>query len=315
MRGSVVAVLGGTGFIGRHVVQHLCDAGAQVRLLCRHPDRAVLLRPLGEVGQVGPLPLDVASDESLKAGLAGVDVVVNLVGILYQRKPGDFERVHAELPARIGKLAPPTARIVHVSAIGADPNARSIYASTKGRGEEALRQARPDAVILRPSVVFGPEDQFLNRFARMSVISPFLPAIGGGHTRFQPVYVRDVALAVLRATTLPDAIGRTYELGGPEVMTFRSILEWLLGLLGRNRKIVNMPFHLADLQARFLQVLPAPPLTRDQVLLLRSDNVVSKGASGLADLGIEASPMQVVAPSYLHTYARVQPRITSDTSS
>ena len=315
MRGSVVTVVGGTGFIGRHVVQHLCDAGAQVRILCRQPDRAIVLRPLGEVGQVAPLPLIADDDGSLGAGLAGSDVVVNLVGILYERRPGDFQRAHAELPGRIARLAPKQARIVHISAIGADKDSPSLYASTKAMGEEAVRRERSDAVILRPSVVFGPDDQFLNRFARMAVLSPFLPAVGGGQTKFQPVYVRDVAAAVCRALTLPEAAGRTYELGGPQVLTFRQILEWLLQVLGRHRKILIIPFNVADMQARFLQKLPSPLLTRDQVVLLSSDNVVSKHALGLRDLGIDPNPMAAVAPPYLQPYVRIQPKVMPDVSS
>lgn len=308
MRGSVITVLGGTGFIGRHVVQHLCDAGAQVRVLCRDPDRALVLRPLGQVGQIAPLPVDIDDDGSLAAGLAGADGVVNLVGILYERRRGDFERLHAQLPARIGRLAPASARLVQVSAIGADINSRSIYAASKGRGEEGLRRERPDAVILRPSVVFGPGDQFLNRFAAMSTISPILPAVGGGHTKFQPVYVRDVALAVCKALTLPDVLGHTYELGGPKIMTFREILQWLEEVLGRRRMILNIPFGIADLQARILQKLPMPLLTQDQVVLLRSDNVVSRGAEGFDALGIEPQPMSVAAPFFLQQYRRLGAR-------
>lgn len=308
MRGSVVAVIGGTGFLGRHVVRHLCAARAQVRVLSRDPDRALFLKPLGEVGQVAPLPFQPDDDASLSASLAGADAVVNLVGILYESRAGDFQRIHAELPARIARHAPKNARIVHVSAIGADPHSKSRYASTKGQGEQGLRRERPDAVILRPSVVFGPEDQFLNRFAKMASMSPILPAVGGGHTKFQPVFVADVAQAALKALSLPEVPGRTYELGGPEVMTFRQILEWLLSVLGRDRMIVNVPFAIADLQASVLQQLPSPLLTRDQVLQLRSDNVVAPDAEGLAELGVAPTPMQVAAPPYLQQFARTAAR-------
>jgi len=203
MRGMVVAVTGGTGFIGRHLIQQLCAREAQVRVPCRNPDRALVLKPLGQVGQVTPIETDLGQDEQLARALAGVDAVVNLVGILHERRSGDFQRLHAQLPERIGRLAPAGAKIVQISAIGADPGSRSIYARTKAMGEQGLRQARPDAVILRPSVVFGPEDQFLNRFAAMSATLPFLPAIGGGRTRFQPVYVGDVARATVAALAGP----------------------------------------------------------------------------------------------------------------
>ena len=308
MRDSVIAVIGGTGFIGRHVVEHLCAARAQVRVPARHPERAFFLRPLGEVGQVAPLFLDAQDDASMTANLAGVDGVVNLVGVLYERKDGDFQRLHADLPARIGRCAPKTARIAHVSAIGADPDSPSRYAQSKGNGERLLREVRPDAVILRPSVVFGPEDEFLNRFAKMAVNAPFLPAIGGGHTRFQPVFVTDVAHAVLAALSMQSAAGQTYELGGPEVMTFREIMVWLLRVLGRRRPIVTIPFGLADFQAKILQRLPAPLLTQDQVLQLRSDNVVGSQAKGLSDLGVAATPMATAAKHYLQQFVRTQVR-------
>ncbi len=315
MRGKVVAVVGGTGFIGRHVVAHLCAARAQVWVLCRDPDRALFLKPLGEVGQVALRPVALDDDGQLANALAGADAVVNLVGILHERRAGDFKRLHAELPGRIGRLAPRGARIAHVSAIGADPNSRSLYASTKGQGEAALRRERPDATILRPSVVFGPEDQFLNRFAKMAVNAPFLPAIGGGRTRFQPVYVTDVAEAIVHALDRPDTAGHTYELGGPAVMSFREILAWLEKVLARRRWIANIPFHVADTLARFVQFLPSPPLTRDQVLQLRSDNVVAPGAEGLAALGVEPTPMAVAAPPYLQQYVRSQVKVLSEHSS
>ncbi|WP_027136018.1 complex I NDUFA9 subunit family protein [Geminicoccus roseus] len=308
MRDMVVAVMGGTGFIGSHVVGHLCAAGAQVRVPCRNTDRALFLKPLGQVGQVAPLACDLSDDASLETVLSGVDAVVNLIGILHEHRAGDFQRLHAELPARIARAAPRSARLIQVSAIGADPQSKSIYARTKGEGEAALRAVRPDAVILRPSVVFGPGDQFLNRFAKMAVNSPVLPAIGGGHTRFQPVFVVDVAQAVLAALTRPDVLGHTYELGGPAVMSFREILDWLQKVLGRNRYVMNLPFSVADTQARFLQILPTPPLTRDQVLQLRSDNVVAADALGLRDLGVEPTPMRVAAPPYLQQFVRTQVR-------
>ena len=308
MRDSVIAVIGGTGFIGQHVVRHLCAARAQVRVPCRHPKRAYFLKPLGDVGQVAPLPLDAFDDASLGAALAGVDGVVNLVGVLFERRDGDFDRLHGELPARIGRFAPAGARIVHVSAIGSDANAQSRYAASKGKGEGGLRQVRPDAVILRPSVVFGPEDEFLNRFARMAVNAPFLPAIGGGHTKFQPVFVTDVAHAALAALSRDDAPGRTYELGGPQVLTFKQIMEWLLATLRRRKLVLPISFKLADFQARILQRLPNPLLTQDQVLQLRSDNVVADGASTLRDLDIAPTPMEVAAPPYLQQFVRTQKR-------
>ncbi|WP_191058189.1 complex I NDUFA9 subunit family protein [Geminicoccus harenae] len=308
MRGMVVAVTGGTGFIGGHLIQQLCTGGAQVRVPCRNPDRALVLKPLGQVGQVTPIETDLGQDEQLARALSGVDAVVNLVGILHERRAGDFQRLHAQLPERIGRLAPAGAKLVHISAIGADSNSRSIYARTKAAGEQGLLRARPDAAILRPSVVFGPEDQFLNRFAAMSATMPFLPAIGGGHTRFQPVYVGDVARAIVAALAGQARPGVIYELGGPEVLSFRETLVWLLRVLGRKRRIINVPFGVAEFLGRILQHLPAPPLTLDQVVQLRTDNVASPDRPGLVELGIPPTPMEVVAPPYLQLFARQQVR-------
>ncbi|WP_159709549.1 complex I NDUFA9 subunit family protein [Geminicoccus flavidas] len=308
MRGMVVAVTGGTGFIGRHLIRQLCAEEVQVRVLCRNPERALVLKPLGEVGQVTPIPTDLGQDEQLARALSGADAVVNLVGILHERRAGDFQRLHAQLPERIGRLAPAGARLVQISAIGADSGSRSIYARTKAAGEQGLRQARPDAVILRPSVVFGPEDQFLNRFAAMSATLPFLPAIGGGRTRFQPVYVGDVARAIVAALAGQARPGAIYELGGPEVLSFREILVWLLRVLGRNRRIVNVPFGVAEFLGRILQHLPTPPLTVDQVVQLRSDNVANPDLPGLAELGVPPTPLEVAGPPYLQLFARSQVR-------
>jgi uncharacterized protein YbjT (DUF2867 family) len=315
MRGMVVAVTGGTGFIGRHLIQQLCAKEAQVRVPCRDPDRALGLKPLGQVGQVALIPTDFAQDEQLARALAGADAVVNLVGILHERRSGDFQRLHAQLPERIGRLAPAGAKLVQISAIGADPGSRSLYARTKAMGEQGLRQVRPDAVILRPSVVFGPEDQFLNRFAAMSANLPFLPAIGGGRTRFQPVFVGDVARAIVAVLAGRARPGATYELGGPEVLSFREILAWLLRVLGRDRPIVNVPFGVAESLGRILQHLPVPPLTRDQVVQLRNDNVASPDLPGLAELGIGPTPLAVAAPPYLQQFVRSQTRTLSDHSS
>ena len=225
--------------------------------------------------------------------------------------PGDFDRVHGELPGRIGAAASKLglSRVVHVSAAGADPNSTSAYARSKAAGEAALRASFPRATILRPSIVIGPEDGFFNRFARMAQLSPALPLIGGGRTRFQPVYVGDVACAVIAALTREDAVGRTYELGGPTVYSFKDLLAYMLQVTGRRRLLLRLPFGLARLQGRLLQHLPEPPLTADQVELLRRDNVVAADAPGLADLGIQPTPLEVVVPRYLRSYARTRARL------
>jgi NADH dehydrogenase len=233
------------------------------------------------------------------------------VGVLHERRAGDFERLHARLPGRIGSAAAASGvrGVVQISAIGADPGSASSYARTKAGGEKAIREARADAVILRPSIVFGPEDSFFNRFAAMARISPALPLIGGGRTRFQPVYVDDVAEAILAGLERPEAAGRTFELGGPRVYSFRELMTYLLQVLGRRRLLVNVPFGMAAAQARLAQLLPEPPLTRDQVEMLKKDNVVSPGAAGLAELGVEPTPLEVVVPRYLTPFARERLRL------
>jgi NADH dehydrogenase len=310
MRDEIVTVFGGAGFIGRHLVRRLAARGAAVRVATRSPNTAGHLLPMGEVGQI--VLARFAEDEATLSSLVeGASAVVNLVGILFERRAGEFERVHGALPGRIGAAAREAGvgRLVHVSAIGADPASPSLYARSKARGEEAVRSAFPGAVVLRPSIVFGPEDSFFNRFAAMARISPVLPLVGGGGTRFQPVYVGDVAEAILAGLDRPETAGRTFELGGPKIYTFKELLEYVLRVTGRRRLLVPIPFALARLQARFLELLPDPPLTRDQVALLERDNVASPGAPGLAELGITPTPLEVVVPSYLAPYRAWRPTL------
>lgn len=310
MRSKVVTVFGGSGFIGRYVVQRLAAAGATIRVPTRHPERAMHLQPLGTVGQIVLERWSATSEAEVARMLAHVDAAVNLVGILFESGAGDFNRLQAELPGRVGAAAARLGvkRVVQISAIGADPASTSVYARTKAAGEAAVKEAFPAATILRPSIVFGPEDGFFNRFARMSALSPALPLIGGGRTRFQPVYVGDVADAVMAALTRDDVQGRTYELGGPGVYSFKELLSYMLRVTGRRRLLVPLPDGLARLQAKILQYLPEPPLTLDQLELLKRDNVVSEGAAGLAELGVQPTPLEVIVPGYLRTYARPQVR-------
>lgn len=310
MRDRVVTIFGGAGFIGRHLVRRLAARGATVRVATRRPETAQHLLPMGEVGQI--VLARFAEDEAaLAALLTGSSAVVNLVGILFERRSGEFDRVHGELPGRIGALAGAAGveRLVHLSAIGADPASPSLYARSKAAGEAALRAAFPAAVILRPSIVFGPEDGFFNRFAAMAKLAPALPLVGGGGTRFQPVYVGDVADAIVAGLERPELAGRTFELGGPKVYTFRELLAYTLEVTGRRRLLLPLPFALARLQARFLELLPTPPLTRDQVSLLERDNVVAPGSAGLAELGILPTPLEVVVPTYLRAHARSRPTV------
>ncbi|HET6468389.1 MAG TPA: complex I NDUFA9 subunit family protein [Geminicoccaceae bacterium] len=306
MRNSVVTVFGGTGFIGRHLINRLARQGCEIRVATRDRGSASALQPMGNVGQIVPIVCDPRSEGSVRQLVAGATSVVNLVGILFESRKGDFQALQAELPGMIGRAAAATGvrRVVQISAIGADPDSASEYARTKAAGEAAVRAAFPDATILRPSVVFGPGDGFFTRFARMATVSPVLPLVGGGHTRFQPVFVGDVADAIVAALTREDAPGRTYELGGPRVQSLRELLEWMLKVLRRRRLLVTLPYGLASFQARFFELLPTPPLTRDQVELLKRDNVVSAGALTLADLGVSATPPEVIVPGYLRPFAR-----------
>ncbi|MBC9178548.1 complex I NDUFA9 subunit family protein [Pseudoroseomonas ludipueritiae] len=298
---KVATVFGGAGFIGRQVVQRLARLDYVVRVVGRNPEAMRPLMTAGMVGQVVPLAADLRQDAALARAVAEADWVVNLVGILAEGKRGDFGRLHGELPGRIGQVAAMArvGRLVHVSAIGADPAGPSEYARSKAAGEAALRAAFPRATVLRPSIVFGPDDSFFNRFADMARLMPVLPVIRGG-TKFQPVYVGDVADAVLAALTRDDTEGRTYELGGPRVASFRELMALVLDATGRRKRLVEVPEGLARLLSR----LPGGPLTADQLAQLGRDNVASPGAEGLEALGITPKTMESVVPGYL---ARFRP--------
>ncbi len=301
-----LVVLGASGFIGRYVVKRLAARGAVIAAVSRHASDAGFLRPMGDVGQIALLDIDIGDEPRLAAAVAGADAVVCAVGILHERGRQRFEALHHQGPARLARLAKAAGAraFVHLSAIGADPQSPSAYGRSKAAGEAAVRAAFPEATILRPSVVFGPEDDFFNRFAAMARILPVLPLIGGGRTRFQPVYVGDVADAVLAALDRPEAKGYIYQLGGPEIYTFRQLMELVLRETHRRRLLVNLPVPLATLQAAFLEWLPNPPLTRDQVKLLQRDNVVLPGLPTLSDLGVAPTALDLVLPTYLDRFRR-----------
>ncbi len=300
------AVLGGSGFIGRYVVKRLAARGAVIAVGCRNAEEAKFLKPMGEVGQIATVNVGIGEEARLSAFLAGNLWLVNAVGILAETGSQSFDLVHRAGPELLARLARQAGveRFVHLSAIGADARSPSVYARSKAAGEAAVREFFPTATILRPSVVFGPEDRFFNRLAETALFSPILPLIGGGHTRFQPVYVGDVAEAVVRCLEDGATEGRTYELGGPQIYSFREIAELVLSEIRRKRLLVEIPFGFAAFQAKFLSLLPNPPLTEDQVLLLERDNVVSAGALGLADLGIKASAVEEILPAYLDRFRR-----------
>lgn len=301
---KLVTVFGGSGFVGRYVVRALAKRGYRVRVAVRRPDLAFHLQPLGGVGQIQAVQANLRYRWSVDRAIAGSDHVINLVGILYEGGSQRFSTVH-DFGARAVAEAARAAGVplTHMSALGAEPSSHSAYASTKGRAEEAVHKVLPDAIIIRPSVVFGPEDGFFNKFAGMARISPFLPLIGGGRTRFQPVYVGDVAEVFARAVDGTLQPGKTYELGGGEVLTFRQCMEEMLRVIDRKRLFVSIPFWVASIQGSILGLLPKPMITSDQVKLLRQDNIVSEAAKAegrtLEGLGIRPQTIETILPSYL----------------
>jgi NADH dehydrogenase len=302
---TLVTVFGGSGFLGRNVVRALAKRDYRIRVAVRRPELAGHLQPLGRVGQIHAVQANLRYPASVEAAMRDSQIAINLVGILTESGAQSFDAVQAKGAETIAKAAATAgARMVHVSAIGADENALSAYGRAKAAGEQAVLAAVPSATILRPSLLFGPEDQFTNRFAALARISPFLPLIGGGVTRMQPAYVGDVANAVADAVDGKTRPGAVYELGGPEVLTMREIMEIILSITERKRMLVSLPFGLARLQAMLLQFAPGPlKLTPDQVAMLQSDNVVSDAAkaAGLTfeGLGITPDSLEAVAPQYL----------------
>lgn len=298
---SVAAVFGGSGFIGRYVVKRLAAQGHVVRVCGRSVERGRALMMAGQVGQVVPLYVSLANPATVERAVEGADLAVNLIGILAERRAGDFQRVQADGAGRIARAAAAAGvgRFVQISAIGADPHSASQYARSKGEGEAQVRAAMPGAAVLRPSLVFGAEDGFFNRFGAMAMTLPVMPVIHGA-TRFQPVYVGDVADAVVAALARQDA--QTYELGGPRIYTFRELLDYVLRETHRTRRLIEIPPALARLQARLGEMLPGKPLTRDQLLLLARDNVANPALPGLAELGLTPTPIELIVPNYLDRY-------------
>ena len=307
MATPTATVFGGSGFVGRYTVGELARRGYRVRVAVRRPDRALFLKPLGDVGQITPIAANIRDDASVAAAVEGADAAINLVGVLYEAGPQRFHAVHAEGAGRIARAASAAGvgRMVHVSAIGAAPDAAAEYARSKAAGEEAVREAFPAAAVVRPSIVFGIEDDFLNRFAWIARLAPAIPLIGGGNTRFQPVYVGDVAAGIMRIVEDPGTSGVVYEFGGPTVYSFKDLMEAMLEQIGRRRLLLPVPGILAMLPARLMELSPFPPLlTRDQIRMLACDNVAAGDAPGLAELGLPPTPLEAVAPGYLARYRR-----------
>ncbi|MEA3011372.1 MAG: hypothetical protein QOJ91_3064 [Sphingomonadales bacterium] len=301
-RDRVVTLFGGGGFLGRYTAQALFRTGARVRVAQRDPRGANFLHPLAAVGQLQLLPVDIRDRAAVRAAVQGSDAVINLVGIL----KGDFDSIHVAGARNVAEAAAAAGAgaLVQVSAIGADPDSPSAYGRSKGQGEAAVRAAFPGATILRPSILFGREDNFINRFAEMALLAPVLPVISGA-TRFQPVYAADVGRAVTAAALDPRQYGgKTYELGGPQVLTMRELMEWVVETTGRGRPLLDIPDPVGRLIARLTGWLPGAPLTFDQWLMLRRDNVVSPGAEGLEAFGLPKTPLAAVSEGWLTRYRR-----------
>ncbi|MCV6595058.1 MAG: complex I NDUFA9 subunit family protein [Silicimonas sp.] len=303
---NLVTIYGGSGFVGRYIAQRMARAGWRVRVAVRRPNEAMFVKPYGAVGQVEPILCNIRDDDSVRAAATGADVVVNCVGTFDARGKNNFDAVQNEGAARIARIAREqgVTRMVHLSAIGADLGGASDYARSKGQGEAAVLGAFPEAVILRPSVVFGPEDAFFNRFAKMTRMSPVLPLVGA-ETKFQPVYVDDVAEAATKGA-LGEAAGGIYELGGPDVASFRELVHHMLDEIRRRRLVIGLPFWVGALMGKVSGALGVisggllpQPITSDQVRQLRSDNVVSDGAAGFDALGIQPTAMAAILPTYL----------------
>ena len=303
---EIITLFGATGFIGRHVVRLLAKTGARIHIACRDPNDALLLKPMGDIGQIVPVRVNIRDDASIAAAIQNSTTVINLIGILYESGKNTFQAIHVEAAARIARIAKErgATHFVQMSALGANPGSLSAYARSKAAGEQAVRTFFPDATIIRPSIVFGAEDNFFNKFSAMAGIAPALPLIGGGHTKFQPVFVGDVAEAVRTIVENPTTKGQIYEFGGPTVYTFRQLLELMLKLTNRKRCLISLSWTVAKIQATLFELLPVPPLTRDQVDLLRTDNIINAAknpnSKTLKDLGVQATPLEAVLPTYIN---------------
>ena len=310
MSDKVVTIFGGSGFLGRHIVRRLAHEGYRIKVAVRHPSDGYLLQPAGKVGQIAILKCDIKKDAEVAAAVARADAVVNLVGILKSGGGQTFDDIHDEGATRIAKAAAQAKvkRLVHISAIGADAESKSEYARTKAAGEEGVRSAFRAATILRPSIAFGPEDHFFNRFAALMRLAPgVFPSFGGGRTRFQPVYVGDIAGAVANALANDATAGKTYELGGPVVYSFKELLQYIAKTTARDPLLLPIPFWMLSLGAAMTGWVPGAPITYDQSKLLRVDNVVKNGRDAasvgtIADLGIAPTAVEAIVPSYLWAY-------------
>lgn len=306
---NVVTVFGGSGFIGRYIIRLLAKTGARIRVAVRHPHLASHLMMSGSVGQITPVFCNIRDYKLVEDALQGADIAINCVGILYETGSQTFFQTQAQGAEHIAHAAMrlETKKLIHISAIGAAENSESAYARTKGQAEQMCLRYFPQVTIFRPSIIFGPEDDFFNRFASMASISPFLPLIGGGKTKFQPVYVGDIARAVLQATHDASMEQKIYELGGPEILSFKKLMQKMLYHIGKKRLLMPIPFALAYLQARLLQLFPKPLLTVDQVRMLEHDNIVSDLCLGFKDFGMTTTSLDNILPTYLGRFRAFAP--------
>ena len=310
MSERLITLIGGSGFIGRHLVRRLAAQGYRIRVGVRRPEKAKFLQPLGDVGQIVPVQVNLRDDTSVLAAINGASAIVNLVGVLRNSGHQTFNALHGEGPGRVGRLAAMggVERLIHISAIGASTESASHYAQSKGAGEAALKDEYPAATIIRPSLVFGPDDQLFNRFGAMAAISPILPLFGdsfadAGATKFQPVFVGDVAAAIAQCLNDEATGGKTYEIGGPRVYSFRQLMELVLEYTGRRRLLLPVPFSIASFAATFVELVPQAPVTRDQLKLLRIDNVCG-AVPGLAELDVSPTPLEAVLPGFLARFRK-----------
>jgi len=316
MKPTLVAVFGGSGFLGRYTVRALAKAGYRVRVGVRRPNLGNYLVPMGQVGQIQVVKANIANADHVASVVSGAEAVINLVGIMHQSGRQRFARLHREAAETVAKAAMSAGAqtFIHVSALGASQSSPSLYARTKAEGEMRVREAFPAATIFRPSLMFGPEDSFFNRFAGMARMWRAVPLIGGGHTKFQPVYVGDVAAAIAKAVVDPAAArGRTYELCGPNIYSFKEMMEFMLRETYRTAALVPVPFGVASFAASIANITPFAPITPDQVRLLKSDNVMTKGALGLHDLAIEPDSLEAILPTYIWRF-RPQGQFQVDTA-
>jgi uncharacterized protein YbjT (DUF2867 family) len=304
LAGKKITIFGGTGFLGRVVVQKLARLGATIQVITRNPHKALFLKPMGEVGQIKLLPINFFQEGQIQKALKGSEFCINLIGILYEKKNHTFEFIHHQLPKMIAQscISENISRFIHISALGASASSKARYAMTKEKGEKAIKKAFRQATIFRPSLMFGPDDNFFNRFGALAASSPCILIFGQGKTKFQPIYVGDVADAIVYVLQNSESQGKIYELGGPKIYTFRELIEKILQYTNRHRFILSIPYAWGKMIGSVLQYLPSPILTLDQVKLLQSDSIVSAHAITLAQLGLTPKSLEAIVPLYLKRF-------------